>query len=317
MPEAEVTKVQEMVYEVLVREVMTKKVISVTASTPMRRLREILRVNRISGTPVVDDGKLVGIISIEDFISWLADGGPECPVAGRMTRDVRTIHDDEPLVQAVNKLERSGFGRLPVLRRDTGTIVGVITKGDVISGLLRHLEVDYRSAEMRGARSSHLFEDIVADRSVLRLEYRVAGADFTKAGASAGGLKTTLRRLGVDPQTTRRVAIATYEAEMNLIVFTPGGRIMVEVGPEMIRLEVEDNGPGIPDIEKAMQPGFSTAPDWVRELGFGAGMGLPNIKKCADRMTLDSKVGKGTRIEVEIRMEQQVESQRHSTAAPA
>jgi anti-sigma regulatory factor (Ser/Thr protein kinase) len=85
----------------------------------------------------------------------------------------------------------------------------------------------------------------------------------------------------------------------------------------MIRLEVQDDGPGIPDIAKAMQPGFSTAPDWVRELGFGAGMGLPNIKKCADRMTVDSQVGKGTRIEIEILMEQQGESQRHSAEARA
>ena len=98
---------------------------------------------------------------------------------------------------------------------------------------------------------------------------------------------------------------------MNLVVFTEGGRVTVEVEPELIRLKVEDGGPGIPDIEKAMQPGFSTAPDWVRELGFGAGMGLPNIRKCADRMRLDSTVGKGTRLEVEILMEQPDEAERH------
>lgn len=317
MPVEEITKIQEMIYEILVREVMTKEVISVTPSTPMSDLRGILRVKRISGTPVVEDGKLVGIISIEDFINWLYDGGPDCPVADRMTRNVTTIYEDEPLVQAVNKLERSGFGRLPVLRRDTGYLVGVITKGDVVGGLLKNLEVDYRNAEMRGARSSHIFEDIVADRSRLMLEYRVRGADFGRAGAGASGLKTTLRRLGIHPQTTRRTAIAAYEAEMNLIVFTEGGRITVEVEPEVIRLVVEDSGPGIPDIEQAMQPGFSTAPDWVRELGFGAGMGLPNIRKCADQMRLDSTVGKGTRLEVEILMEQQCESERDSTKTGA
>ena len=311
MPEQEITKTQEMVYELLVRDVMTKTVISVAPSTPMSGLREILRVNRISGTPVLDDGKLVGIISIEDFISWLADGGPECPVADRMTADVRAIYDDEPLVQAVGKLERFGFGRLPVLGRETGCLVGVITKGDIVSGLLKNLEVDYRHVEMRSSRSSHLFEDIVADQSLLVLKYQVRGADFKRAGACASGLKTTLRRLGVPPQTTRRAAVATYEAEMNLVVFTEGGRVTVEVEPELIRLKVEDGGPGIPDIEKAMQPGFSTAPDWVRELGFGAGMGLPNIRKCADRMRLDSTVGKGTRLEVEVLMEQPGEPEGH------
>jgi CBS domain-containing protein/anti-sigma regulatory factor (Ser/Thr protein kinase) len=310
LPTEEVTKVEEMVYELLVGEVMTKAVIAVMPSTPMRELREVLRANRISGAPVVEEGALVGIVSIEDFIRWLADGSPDCLVVDKMTRDVRTVHDDEPLVVAVNKIERLGFGRLPVLDRSTGRLVGVITKGDIIRGLLKKLEVDYRRAEVRGARSRHIFEDIAADRSTLVLEYRVRGGDFARAGASASALKTTLRRLGLHPQTTRRVAIATYEAEMNMIVFTEGGRITARVGPGMIRIRAQDRGPGIPDIEQAMQPGFSTAPDWVRELGFGAGMGLPNIEKCADRMRLDSQVGKGTRLEVEILTEQQNDTER-------
>ena len=261
---------------------------------------------------MVEEEKLAGIISLEDFIGWLADGGRDCPIADRMTRNVMAIHDDEPLVQAVNKLERFGFGRLPVLERKNGNLVGVITKGDIISGLLKKLEVDVQEAELRMARSSHVFEDIIADRSALIFEYRVAGGDFKRAGASASGLKTTLRRLGIHPQTTRRAAIATYEAEMNLIVFTSGGQIEAKVLPDMIKLKVEDGGPGIPDLEQAMQPGFSTAPDWVRELGFGAGMGLNNIQKYADRMSLNSTVGKGTRLELDVFLERRSESERDS-----
>jgi anti-sigma regulatory factor (Ser/Thr protein kinase) len=116
-------------------------------------------------------------------------------------------------------------------------------------------------------------------------------------------LKTSLLRLGVHPQTARRAAIAAYEAEMNLVVFTEGGHIRARVEPRAIQLVVEDGGPGIPDIEQAMQPGFSTAPNWVRELGFGAGMGLVNIKKCSDQMQLNSTVGQGTRLEVVIQLE--------------
>ncbi len=312
MPNEEITRVQEMVYELRVGEVMSKDVISVTPSTPMGELREILRVNRISGTPVVEDEELVGIISIEDFIRWLADGGRDCSIADRMTGDVMTIYDDESLIQAVNKLERFGFGRLLVLERQNGRLAGVLTKGDIITGLLKKLEVDSREAELRAARSSHIFEDIIADRSALIFEYQVTGGDFKRAGVSASGLKTTLRRLGISPQTARRAAIATYEAEMNLIVFTEGGQIVAKVEPEMIRLEVKDHGPGIPDIGQAMQPGFSTAPDWVRELGFGAGMGLINIHKCGDRMRLSSTPGKGTRLEVDIFLERRSESQRDS-----
>ncbi|HID90168.1 MAG TPA: serine/threonine protein kinase, partial [Anaerolineales bacterium] len=98
----------------------------------------------------------------------------------------------------------------------------------------------------------------------------------------------------------RRVAIASYEAEMNIVIYADEGEITAEVRPEQIRIVAADKGPGIPDIEKAMEPGFSTAPEWVRELGFGAGMGLPNIENCADEMNLESTVGVGTRLEILI-----------------
>jgi len=300
LPELEITKIQELVYELRVGDVMQTDVVIVAPATPVSCLREILRDRRISGTPVVEDDRLVGIISVEDFIRWLAEGAPDCAIAERMTRDVITVFDDEPLIQAVNKLERFGFGRFPVLKRGSEEIVGVLTKGDSIAGLLKKLDVDYREAETRSARSRHIFEDILADRSSLIFEYDVVGGDIERAGISASGLKTSLKRLGISPQTVRRATIATYEAEMNLIFFTNGGQITARVEPESIRLEVTDNGPGIENVEEARQPGFSTAPDWVRELGFGAGMGLHNIETCADKMLLDSTVGVGTRLEVSI-----------------
>ena len=301
MPELEITKIHELIYELRVGDVMHKDVVTVMPSTPVSKLREILRDNRISGTPVVENGRLVGIISVEDFIKWLGEGSPGCAVADRMTRNVIAVCADEPLIQAVSKLERLGFGRLPVLKRGTEEVVGILTRGDSIAGLLKKLDVDYRQAETRHARSSHIFEDIVADRSSLIFEYDVAGGgDVERGGASASGLKTSLMRLGINPQTVRRAAIATYEAEMNLMFFTNGGLITAIIESNSIRLEVTDDGPGIENVDQAMRPGFSTAPDWVRELGFGAGMGLHNIKTCADRMRLDSTVGVGTRLAVEI-----------------
>jgi anti-sigma regulatory factor (Ser/Thr protein kinase) len=106
--------------------------------------------------------------------------------------------------------------------------------------------------------------------------------------------------LGIHPHVIRRVAVATYEAEINIVVYTEGGEIVAEVRPNHIKIEALDKGPGIPDIEQAMQPGYSTAPDWVREMGFGAGMGLPNIKSCADEMQLRSTVGVGTHLTITI-----------------
>ena len=116
----------------------------------------------------------------------------------------------------------------------------------------------------------------------------------------ASGLKKSLTRLGIHPRIVRRVSIATYEAEMNTVIFTSGGHITAYVKPGEIRVEIVDSGPGIPDIEQAMQPGFSTAPHSIQELGFGAGMGLPNIKKCSDKMNINSVAGKGTKLEIII-----------------
>jgi CBS domain-containing protein/anti-sigma regulatory factor (Ser/Thr protein kinase) len=295
----EVTKLQELAYELKVGQAMTTDVITVSLRTTMAEFREILRTNRISGTPVVNDGDLVGIISIEDLINALAVGELEATVAEKMTPDPETLFSDEPLIHAVSKFGSLGYGRFPVINRE-GDLVGVIVEGDIVRALLRQLEVEYHAEELHRYRASHIFEDVIADRITLVSQYEVPGGDFVRAGEASGKLKRTLARLGIDPRVVRRLAIATYEAEMNLVIYANGGEIIAEVTPERIRVSVIDSGPGIPDVEKAMEPGFSTAPDWVRELGFGAGMGLPNIKNCSDEMKLESTVGVGTQLEFVI-----------------
>ncbi len=295
----EITRLQELVYELRVRDAMTTDVITVTPQTTMAEFREILRVNRISGTPVVEGGRMVGIISIEDLIKALAAGELNATVGEKMTPNPVTLYEDEPLVQAVGKFARLGYGRFPVVNR-RGDLVGIIVQGDIVRALLRRLEVEYHEEEVRRYRASHIFEDILADQVTLRFRYNVVARDFIRAGDASSRLKTTLTRLGIDPRKVRRVAIAAYEAEMNIVIYTDGGELIVEVEPRRVHLLAIDRGPGIPDIEKAMEPGFSTAPEWVREMGFGAGMGLPNIKNCADEMRLESTVGIGTRLEVVI-----------------
>ncbi|MFZ3107095.1 MAG: CBS domain-containing protein, partial [Candidatus Hydromicrobium sp.] len=216
---------------------MTKNVIKVHPKNRMGELREILRVNRISGTPVVDEDKLVGIVSIEDFIKCLADGEMDAFIEDKMTKKVETLYADEPLIHAVNKFNRHGFGRLPVIERGSGELVGVITKGDIMKTLLKEIEIDYHEEEIHRYRASHIFRDIIADKTTLIFEYNIAGQDFKRAGESASGLKKSLARLGIPPQILRRVAIATYEAEMNIVIFTSGGRITAYVKPEEIRVE--------------------------------------------------------------------------------
>lgn len=295
----EITRLQELVYELRVHDAMTTKVITVTPQMTMAEFREVLRANRISGTPVVEGGRMVGIISIEDLIKALAAGELDATVGEKMTPNPITLYEDEPLVHAVGKFSKLGYGRFPVINRQ-GDLVGIIVQGDIVRALLRRLEIEYHEEEVRRYRASHIFEDILADQVTLRFRYNVVARDFVRAGDASSRLKTTLSRLGIDPRTVRRVAIAAYEAEMNIVIYADGGELIVEVDPTRVHLLAIDRGPGIPDIEKAMEPGFSTAPDWVREMGFGAGMGLPNIKNCADEMRLESTVGVGTRLEVVI-----------------
>lgn len=294
------TKVQELAYELSIENAMTKNVVTICSKDRMVQLRDIMKTRRISGVPVVDNGKLVGIVSIENFIKCLADGDMDALVGEKMIKDIVPLYADESLIYAVSRFDKYGFGRFPIIDRDTGKLVGIITKSDIIKTLLKELEVDYHEEEIHRYRASHIFEDIISDKTTIILKYDIHGQDFKRAGESSSGLKKSLSRLGVHPQILRRVAIASYEAEMNIVIYTSGGNITVYVKSNKIRIEATDSGPGIPDVEQAMQPGFSTATPEIQELGFGAGMGLPNIDKCADKMKIDSVVGKGTRLEVVI-----------------
>ncbi len=134
------------------------------------------------------------------------------------------------------------------------------------------------------------------DEVVLRKSYDVEAGDFESAGDASAGIKATLKRLGVPTGIVRRVAIAAYESEINLIIHSMGGSLTLTVDGESVCLVSDDRGPGIASIEKALQAGWSTAPDSVRSLGFGAGMGLPNMKKNADEFQIDSTVNVGTHI---------------------
>ena len=296
------TKIQELTYELKVEDVMTRNVETVSSKMPISSLRDILKNKRISGSPVIDDEELVGLISIEDFIKCLEQGEMDALIEDKMTKNIKTLYADEPLVHAVMRFEEYGFGRFPVVSRKDRKLVGIITKSDIIKGVLKKLETVYHDEEERRYRASHIFNDIVADELFFKFQYFVEGNNFDKAGEAATGLKKTLYRLGISPEIVRRAAISTYEAEINIVAFTKGGQIIAYLEPHQIKIVITDKGPGIPNIEDAMKPGFSTAPEWVRELGFGAGMGLPNIKKFTDKMTLKSTVGKGTRLEIIIKL---------------
>ena len=133
--------------------------------------------------------------------------------------------------------------------------------------------------------------------------FEIVGGDFGKAGQVATRVKSILKEVGIEPSIVRRASIAVYEAEMNVVCFARRGILRFTVGPEVIEVVVKDEGEGIPDIELAMREGYSTAPEEIREMGFGAGMGLPNIKKSTDALEITSTVGDGTRVDFMINLQ--------------
>ncbi len=133
-------------------------------------------------------------------------------------------------------------------------------------------------------------------------EYTVLADDFTRAGEASSDVKSKLKQLGIDPEAIRKVAIAMYEGEINMVIHANGGDITVTITPETITMVLDDVGPGIPNVQDAMKEGFSTAPDTVRSLGFGAGMGLPNMKKYTDSLEIDTELNVGTTITMTVNL---------------
>ena len=136
----------------------------------------------------------------------------------------------------------------------------------------------------------------------ISFHYDVPGDDFTRAGEASSSIKKALKQVGLAPDIIRNVAIAMYEGEINMVIHAGGGQIDVDIAPDAVRMVLKDQGPGIQDISLAMQAGWSTAPDDVRSLGFGAGMGLPNMKKYTDDMKIETELGVGTKITMEVKL---------------
>jgi CBS domain-containing protein/anti-sigma regulatory factor (Ser/Thr protein kinase) len=296
----EINRVEELSYDLKTREVMTTALRTASPDMPLAKVLDILRINRISGVPVLENGELVGILSLEDIVRAMEKNDLSAITGHYMTRDVVTVASYDSIVKAIRIFTEKGLGRLPVVDENR-QLVGMITKGDITRGILVALQKDYKEEEVRKYRASHLFEDIISERTTLVLRYTIKAGDFTQGGKASSHIKRALLRLGADPQLTRRCCIAVYEAEMNLIIHTThGGILKLEVEPHRITMSATDDGPGIPDTEKVFQPGYSTATEQVREMGFGAGMGLVNMKRCVDTIDLQSKVGEGTKLLMRI-----------------
>jgi CBS domain-containing protein/anti-sigma regulatory factor (Ser/Thr protein kinase) len=298
-----VSVAQVLIYELRVRDAMSRPPVTAGPDDSLRTIQHLMKTHRISGVPILQNGLPVGLVSIEDIINALDQGHVNDPAERWMTRKIVALRDHFSLVRAVEEFDRHGFGRFPVLN-SRGELVGVLTRGDITACLMQQLE---KRAEEAAAREAALFSGRTSDpehaQSVV-VQTEVKSGDYDNAGKISQHMRQILRARGVDPDIQRRAAIIAYEAEMNMIIHSIGGDLSVAISPGKVVIEAVDRGPGIENVDLAMQEGWSTAGPLARELGFGAGMGLPNIKKCSDKFEIHSEMSVGTRLHSEVLLSQ-------------
>ncbi len=297
--ERQIRLVHELMYQLKVYEVMTSQVVFFKPTSTFREIQLCMKEKRFTGTPIVDNGELQGIISIHDIITAFDLNRVDEPVGRYMSRNVVTIPQNYSVIAASNLFHKFRFGRLPVVsapqRRD---VVGIVTYSDILSHLLMEVNAIAERFEKQEGKS-----DLVMWDSQNKLRFEIAPDNFDMAGVASTTVKKHLQSFGISPAILRRIAVICYEAEMNVIIHSLGGYMEVELLTDRVRILVVDEGPGIPDIEKAMQPGYTTANEKIRALGFGAGMGLCNIKQCADEFAIRSTMEFGTEVEAVVMLD--------------
>jgi CBS domain-containing protein len=281
--------VLELIYQLKIKDVMNSAVISAARTDTMRHIQAVMRENYITGVPITEDQRLLGIVSIEDIITALDKGLIDRSAEERMSKNVIVLEDDMPLSFAISYLNKYRYGRFPVLNKKR-ELVGILTSKDVIRTLL----VEMNREVLRLEKLHQNQEGFVGNYT--DMEFATTRYDFELAGRASTEIKKALKQRDIDPKIIRRVAIASYELEINQVVHSLGGTISCSIQPDRVIIVAADTGPGIADINLALQEGWSTANEWIRSLGFGAGMGLANTKRVSDEFQIKSAPNSGTTV---------------------
>jgi len=282
--------VLELIYQLKIKDVMTRAVITGKPNQTLRHLQNIMRENHITGVPIVENDRLVGMVSISDILSALNNGLIETKAGEKMSSDVVVLQDDMPLSFAISYLNKYHYGRYPILNKQH-ELVGIISSIDVVRSLLVEMNREIMRLEKiqqkEGGGISSAFSE---------MEFNVAHYDFEMAGRASTEIKKALKQRNIDPKIIRRIAIASYELEINIVAHSQGGKIRCSILPDKVSIVASDTGPGIADVNLALQEGWSTANEYIRSLGFGAGMGLANTKRVSDEFSIQSAAGTGTTV---------------------
>jgi CBS domain-containing protein/anti-sigma regulatory factor (Ser/Thr protein kinase) len=298
--------VLELIYRLKVKDVMKSDVVTAGPSSTLREIQGMMRDRGITGVPIVEADRLVGLVSIGDIIEALDGGWIEDPAGSRMSESIIVLEDDMPLSFAITYFNRYGYRRFPVLDKNA-TLAGIVTAADVLRALLiaMNQEVERLEEGLAKRRAAEPRSDAAPGKpAALSMSFPSRRFDFENAGKASAELKKALKGLGADSGSIRRAAIVSYELEMNQVIHSDGGVMEFTASDGAVTIVARDEGPGIEDLEAALTEGFSTANEWVRSLGFGAGLGLPNAKRSSDEFEITSGAGKGTTVRALVRYQE-------------
>jgi anti-sigma regulatory factor (Ser/Thr protein kinase)/predicted transcriptional regulator len=290
------TVILELIYKLKVRNVMCTTIHTAERLTPLRDIQRTMKEKGITGMPIAEEGTLYGIVSMDDIIQALEGGYIMEPAEQHMSRKLTVLEEDMPISFAISYFEKYPYHRFPVLDKNR-SLSGIVTSRDITTRLLVEINKEMEKIERISASPAE------TGKRNISLEFKVIRNDFENAGHASTEIKKLLKHRNCSSAIIRRAAIAAYELEMNLVVHSDGGTISIDTDEDSIVIKAQDIGPGIPNVEQALQEGYSTADEWIRSLGFGAGMGLPNCRRVADTFSIESStegLNRGTSVQAVI-----------------
>lgn len=290
--------IRDLITRMKVRDIMSTDLTIAAPDEKIKTAQEKMKRSGISGVPIVKDKRLVGLISVDDIINALAENRTDEKIATCMTKDLIILKDLMPLSIAINHFEKYTYRRFPVVNQDS-ELVGIITSRDVLMSLLFEInkEVDRLEDLLPASKSPH-------GTHIYYKKFPVKKFDMENAGSISSEIKKMCKNQGLDQRIIRKIGVSLYELEINLAIHSDGGSLSCTMSEDFFKIISKDRGPGIEDTEKVLEEGFSTANEWVRSLGFGAGMGLPNVKNLSDNFTIESRLGSGTKITTVINLKE-------------
>ena len=288
----------DVIYRSKIKDIMATALATSSPDVTLKEIKSIMKKSEVTGIPIIDKDELVGMISIDDIFRAIDGDYMDELVGDHMSTDVIVLEDDMPLAFGITYFEKFKYGRFPVIDKNK-KLVGIITSRDILHELLFQLNHEVARLENEIRNES----DTTSNLHGLREVYKINKMDFANAGKASNEIKKLLKERLFDPKFIRRVSVAAYELEINITIHSDGGEIEFLLDKEKAVVIARDSSPGIADVTKALKQGFSTADNTIKSLGFGAGMGLPNVKRVSDEFNITSEMGNGTTVQSIIKIE--------------